>query len=100
MGDDETHRAGCADLKQRGKFQRGEGWGTFSGRTLAEAIDAANADMAGAFGQKVYEPNLSDQPWTVDVIHRAPCFTAMLEEAGITFDVVGRPVVTQAKDSR
>jgi hypothetical protein len=72
------------------------GWGgsKFSGETLAAAIREADSDMAGAFGQKVYQPDPSDQPWTIAVM-TAPCLRDAMKAAGLVFD----PETGEAKET-
>lgn len=90
-GDDEVHLTGCKDLQQRGKFMADRGWGTFAGEDIVAAIRAADTDMAAAFGQEVYQPDPSDQPWTVNVMKQAPCFVSALP-ADLRFDAnTGEP---------
>lgn len=88
-GDDEAHLTGCQHTARLRRYQDpyAAGWGgsTFRGETLPEAIRAADEDMAAAFGQKVYEPDPSDQPWTVSVM-AAPCLRASLTRNGLRFD--------------
>jgi hypothetical protein len=88
-GDDEAHAGGCGHIARLRPYQNPDmaGWGgsTFRGATLREAIREADADMAGAFGQKVYEPNPDDQPWTVSVM-AAPCLRKAMAAEGLDFD--------------
>lgn len=98
-GDDEAHRGGCGHLARLRRYQdpHAAGWGgdKFSGATLREAIREADADMAGAFGQKVYEPNPDDQPWTVSVM-AAPCLREAMAAEGLDFDPTTGEAVQRA----
>lgn len=86
-GDDEIHKAGCAHLA-RPQFRAIM---TYIGEDVLDAILAADTDMADAFGQKVYEPVEHDPPWTVAIMHHAPCFKALLPR-GVRFNEWnGRP---------
>lgn len=88
-GDDEAHLAGCQHVARLRRYQdrRMAGWGgdTFTGETLALAIREADTDMAAGFGQRVYEPDPSDQPWTISVM-TAPCLRTAMTAARLRFD--------------
>lgn len=84
-GDDEAHVTGCQHVARLRRYQERGGWGTFTGDTLRDAIREADEDMAAAFGQRVYEPNPSDQPWTVSVM-TAPCLRAAMKSESLRFD--------------
>jgi hypothetical protein len=88
-GDDEAHMALCQHLSRLRRYQDPYAAG-FAGMThtaddLRAAIREADSDMAAAFGQTVYQPNPSDQPWTVSVM-AAPCLRTAMQAAGLRFD--------------
>lgn len=83
-GDDEAHLSGCQHLTRRA-WRASQRWQTFRGETLQDAIRAADDDMAANFGQAVYDPDPSDQPWTVAIM-LAPCLRKAARAAGLRFD--------------
>lgn len=95
----EVHVAGCRDLKnvrdphRPGHYRNVNATLNAKGETLADAIIAADTEMAEWFGEEPYtEKSRAAGCWSVTNGYTwAPCFTKAVKAEGIIFDEDGRP---------
>jgi hypothetical protein len=97
----EVHRTGCADIARSLRSHRtASGSSThnvinYAGATLAEAVLAADTDMADWFGQDVYEDAPAENAWTISTCRFAPCVAHLFR--GCRFDDHGRLIAGDKK---
>lgn len=93
----DVHLDGCADIARslksgRSGHQDAEHAETFSGETLLEAVLAADADWADAFGEDDPYAEHSTSWAVLKNMHVEPCLGKALRAEGIESDEAGRPV--------
>lgn len=94
-GDQVMHVAGCGDIKRAHRSSHpDEAPVVYLEDSLIAAIRAADADMAGWFGEEPYTQKSRDAGcWTTLASEHAPCFVKALKADGISFDeVIGEPL--------